>query len=283
LEFSGLSSGTYYIVADVPGFKRLNQRIDLRASQFDTSLTFILQPKLETVTSEPMNLLGEDRYVVDVSALDSRNVGVQEEVRKAEELLRDGDIAGAQQRLEAVVQRFPDHYGARNALGTVYQRAGRHRDAEAEYRMAADLMPDSAAPLINLGSLYLQESEAAGLPSSVTERRMLNKALQALQQAVELNPAAVFAYYLMGVTYHRAALYEDAEDNLMRSIELEPRLADARLALANVYIRIHDWPRALSQIDAYLKHPFRVSDLEQIQKTRSQILEELNASGDPVH
>ena len=37
-----------------------------------------------------------------------------------------------------------------------------------------------------------------------------------------------------------------------RSVELDPRLLDARLALANVYIKIQEWSNAIVQLDAFL-------------------------------
>jgi tetratricopeptide (TPR) repeat protein len=88
---------------------------------------------------------------------------------------------------------------------------------------------------------------------------------------VLLKPDAAFAYYLMGVTYYKSAFYEDAEDNLKRALEPEPRLGHARLALANVYIRIQEWPNPLEQLDTFLKEHPNAEGRAEIEATRGKL------------
>jgi tetratricopeptide (TPR) repeat protein len=151
-----------------------------------------------------------------------------------------------------------------------------------EFKAARDMRPDSAAPLIGLGGLYLQEAQFSEARGPTVVRGILNQALGSLLEAVALNPRAAFGYYLLGVTYHESSLYEDAEDNLIRSMEIEPRLSIARLALANVYIRIEDWPRALSQINAYLSESQDSPDRRQILAFHASI-EGILASEPRIH
>jgi tetratricopeptide (TPR) repeat protein len=102
-------------------------------------------------------------------------------------------------------------------------------------------------------------------------RQILDQSLDSLEAAVKIKPDAAFAYYLMGIAYYRSAFYEDAEDNLKRSLLLEPRLAYARLALANVYMRLYEWPDALKQLDAYLEENPRAPGRAEIEATRTKI------------
>jgi tetratricopeptide (TPR) repeat protein len=126
--------------------------------------------------------------------------------------------------------------------------------------------------LINLGSLFVEEAEASSSQGSAVVRGILNEALGSLNAAVKLKPDASFAYYLLGVTYYKSAFYEDAEEHLKHALELTPDLFDARLALANVYVRMQEWPNVITQLDAYLaanpKSPMR----DQIQAMRSRVV-----------
>src|SRR5204863_5350710 len=99
-------------------------------------------------------------------------------------------------------------------------------------------------------------------------RTILNEALGSLNAAVKLKPDAAFAYYLLGVTYYRSAFYEDAEDNLKRSMELAPTLTYARLALANTYIKMQEWSNAIAQLDAFLATNPRPEVRAEVEQTR---------------
>src|SRR4029453_18853065 len=136
-------------------------------------------------------------------------------------------------------------------LGTVYQKLGRYRDAESAYKTASELRPMSAAPLINLGSLYVEEAQASESKGSAVVRGILNESLASLEAAIKLKPDAAFAYYLLGVTYYKSAFYEDAEEHLKHSLQLAPDLIEGHLALANVYIKIQEWSNAIAELDAY--------------------------------
>ena len=268
--FGDLIPGTYFLVVEVPGFKNVNQRIDVGSNR-DTSVTVYLEVAIPKAEDHPLDLSGEELGVIDAAYLHPRPQHLTDAVAIANDELRNGDTAESINRLESVVREAPDFYEARKALGAAYQKAQQYRDAEVEYNAAKDLRPTSAAPLISLGSLYIEEAQASDALGSVAVRRILNQALGSLLSAVDLNPKAAFAYYLLGVTYYECSLYEDAEDNLRRAMEVEPRISFARLALANVYVKIQDWPSALSELDSYLAENPNGDDRRRIETLYAQI------------
>ena len=139
------------------------------------------------------------------------------------------------------------------------------------------MKPTSAAPLVNLGSLYLQEAEASGRQGSSVVRTILNEALGSLNAAVKLKSDAAFAYYLLGITYYRSAFYEDAEDNLKRALELAPGLSYGHLALANVYIKIQEWSNAIAQLDKYLASNPRPESRAEVEAMRAKLAQRSQA------
>jgi tetratricopeptide (TPR) repeat protein len=269
-RFLGLPRGTYYVNVKIDGFQEVRQRVDLNS---DSIVNIILDFKEERIIKPPTNFSGEDTEVVDIADLSKTYPSpVIDKMKAADKDLQSGNFAKAIPLLEEIVRDVPEFYQAHRMLGTAYQKLGRYRDAESEYRTAADLKPTSAAPLISLASLYVEEAEASTTQGSSVVRGILNEALGNLNAAVKLKPDAPFAYYLLGVTYYRSAFYEDAEDNLKKALELAPDLLDAHLALANVYIKIQEWTNAIAQLDAYLAASPRNSTRDQVQLLRSRVL-----------
>src|SRR5262249_42796239 len=157
------------------------------------------------------------------------------------------------ERLEAALAIAPEFYNAHNSLGIAYQKLQRYRDGEKEFNRARELNPRSVDPLVNLGSLFMQEAEDANVTKTRRLRgRILDQALDILEAAVKLNPRSGPAHYLLGAANYKSAFYEEAEANLKRALELDRRVSEARLMLANLYMRQKKWELALESLDAYL-------------------------------
>jgi tetratricopeptide (TPR) repeat protein len=269
-RFTGLQRGTYYIQVKIEGFEEVRQRVDLIS---DSIINIIMDFQEERTVKPATDFSGEDSEVVDVSDISKRySSAVIEKFRAANKEIQNNNFARALILLEEVVRDAPDFYQAQRALGTVYQKLARFRDAESAYRTAADLKQNSAAPLINLASLYLEEADASASQGSSVVRGILNEALASLNAALKLKPDAPFAYYLLGVTYYKSAFYEDAEDHLKHSLELAPELIEGHLALANVYVKIQEWSNAIAQLDAYIAASPKSPTRDQVQAMRSRVV-----------
>jgi predicted Zn-dependent protease len=270
--------GTYFVSVKIDGYEDVRQRVDVLFPG-ETIINIIMDFKEERIVRPPEDFSGEDLEVVDLSELERTYPSqLLEEVKAAEKEVREHNFEKALPRLEAIVRDAPDLYFAHRLLGTVYQKLNRPRDAESEYKTAADLKATSAAPLVSLGSLYLQETESNPNLGSAALRTILNQALGSLNAAIKLKPDAAFAHYLRGVTYYRSAFYEDAEENLKMALDLSPALLAARLALANVYIKMQEWSNAIAQLDAYLDADPRSPNRAEVEKVRASIAQRSQAS-----
>jgi Tfp pilus assembly protein PilF len=271
--FRGLPGGVYYVEADIGGFKPVRQRVDFNGTARETSLPITLEEA--PVASGASHGMTDDNDVVSVSEL-SRSPQLMKQLQEATKKLQNGDFNGARTRLEAILTTAPDLYDAHKYLGTAYQQGHRFDDAEKQFELARGLRPQSAAPLIHLGSLYLDEIES-GTVTKTPQTDVLDKARRVLLRAIELSPGVAFARYLLGVAYYKSGSYSDAESSLIRALDLDPHLGSIRLALANVYIRVQDWSKALSNLDTYLKDNPRCADREHIVETRARIERIANA------
>ena len=200
---------------------------------------------------------GEDSSIVDVSEfVGNYPKRILDEYDDALEDAREGRADQATMRLEEIIKTVPEFYAAHQNLGILYQRGKRYRDAEREFRTARTVNPRSAAPLVNLAGLFVEEAGAGSFEGHV-DRVLLNQALENLQEAFKLQPSSAMAHYLSGVVYFQTSFYEEAEDHFKQALDGGRRMGFVRLAIANVHIRLQEWDAVVGQLDAYLReNPF---------------------------
>lgn len=273
--------GKYYIVVRIDGFKEYKERIDVDGCSAIFDHFIYMEWDDEVIRPVILDFTGEVNETVDVSEL--RRVfprkAVEEFERAREERLND-QSARARMRLEKLVAEYPDFYDAHNALGSVYLEAKQFRDAEKQYNEARKLKLNSAAPLVSLGSLYVQEAEESlhpqpGIAGVVVPGNdleiILDDARSVLAEAIKLKPDAAFAYYLLGVAEMRALRYDKSEANLRKSIDIEPKLRWARIALGNLYMKQKKLQEALQEFDTYLADFKKVANHAEVEDTRNKI------------
>src|SRR5688572_3298415 len=276
--------GQYYIVVRIDGFKEYRDRINVEGCSRIFDHFAYLDFDEEAVRPVILDFTGEVNEVVDVTELKRvfPKKAVEEFERARNERL-DGQPDRARVRLEKLVKQYPDFYDARNALGSVYLEMKRYRDAETQYNEARRLKPTSAAPLVSLGSLYVQEAEAslnpqpgvAGVAVAGGDLGIiLNDAREVLAAAIKIKPDASFAYYLTGIVEMGSARYPKAEENLQKALEIEPKLRWARLGLGNLYVRQGKLKEALIEYDKYLEEYKKVANRPEVEKTRAKVAQQ---------
>ena len=278
-------AGQYYIVVRIDGFKEYKEKLYVQGCTKIFDHFIYLEFDDEIIRPVILDFTGEVNEVVDVTEL--KRVFPRKAVTEFERARQDrleGDPNRARARLEKLVAEYPDFYDAHNALGSVYLEMKRFRDAEKQYNEARRLKPTSAAPLVSLGSLYVEEAEAsirppAGVVGVVVPGGdlgiILSDAREVLAEALKLKPDASFAYYLSGIAEMRGGSYAKAEGNLRKSLEIEPKLRWARIALGNLYIRQGKLKEALAEFDTYLAEFKKVSNRPEVEQTRGKIMAQL--------
>ncbi len=195
----------------------------------------------------------DDPSVIDITEIDRQYAkAAVQEYQKALDEARKGDRPAAVARLEAAIKIEPAFFNAHNSLAILFHRMKRYPEAEREYREAQKINPRSAAPLINLGSVHIEQALENSADSTLS-RTLLNEALESLNAATRLQPSSPVAAYLTGVVYFMTHFFEEAEMHFKRALEFsDGRLVHSRLALADIYSRIQEWDNVVNQLDAYL-------------------------------
>jgi|SRR5579883_1151802 len=272
--FRGLVAGSYFIIVNVEGYEDVRQEVAVSGAGFyaNQTINIPLREQTKLITIRPAGATADD--LVDLTELTrSYPKRAVQDYAKAIDEVRKGNSAKAIELLVGVVKLAPDFYNAHNTLGTQYQKVVRFTDAEAEYRRARELNPKSADPLVNLGSLFIDEAAAHTGEREVTGK-FLDDALDILEESLKLKRSAM-AYFLLGTANYKSSFYEEAEDNFKRSLNIDAHLAASRLMLANLYMKQRKWQMALDDLDIYLKENPKAPDVAQIQETRSKVAQRL--------
>jgi tetratricopeptide (TPR) repeat protein len=153
----------------------------------------------------------------------------------------------------------------------IYQRSQRFRDAEKVYRRATELNPRAAQPLINMGSLFIEEADARKDEGGAVVGELLDNALDALEASIRLNPRSAVAHYYLGTANYRSSFFDEAESNLKRAYSLDATMGSILLMLANVYIKQQRWTEVLECVNTYLQEYPDAPDREAVEDLREKV------------
>ena len=270
-EARSLPIGTYEVIVNVEGYEEARQTVGVGTGTFNAVTLNIPLREKDTVVVRRNGRGADD--VVDVNELGRKypKKAVQD-YEKAREEIRKGNDAKALEILTSVVKLAPDFYNAQTTLGTLLQKTGRFREAESAYRKARELNPRTPDPLVNLGSLFIDEAATRAKEGREVVGKILDDALDILEESLKIQRSAM-GYYFLGTAYYKSNFYEEAEMNLNNALRMDPRLAIGRLMLTNLYMRQRKWRQALEQLDIYLAENPTAADAAQIQATRGKVAE----------
>jgi tetratricopeptide (TPR) repeat protein len=270
-EFRSLAPGSYTVSIDLEGYEPVRQSVDVFNNLGSNSVTIFLNKPAVTIKERPTGLDADDPDIVDVSQMkDSLPKKAVQDYEKAIDEKQKGRMESAVKLLEEAIRLAPNFFHAHNNLGILYLSAKRFGEAEREFKESHQLNPKTERPLVNLGSLYIEE---ASLEKSDKQSagKLLDQALDNLEQSVKLNPRSALGYFLLGQANYRSSFLEEAEAAFKKARELNPSLSAARLMLANIYVQQSRWADVVENLDAYLKENPKAADRASVEEMRDRI------------
>jgi len=277
-DFRNLAPGAYYVSVTLEGYEPVHQLVEIFNTFGNSSVTVFLNKPAVEFRERLTGLDAADPDVVDISQMKENfpKKAIQN-YEKALEERQKGRFESAIKLLEDAIKLAPTFFHARNNLGILYQMLKRYPDAEREYKRSHDLNTKSDRPLVNLGSLYIEESTIQKTDEAA-KGKLLDQALDALEEAVKLNPRSATGYFLLGQANYRSDFLEEAETAFKKSHDLDPRLSSARLMLANVYVKQQKWQDVIDNLDEYLKENPKAPDRASVEQMRERIAKNLETS-----
>ena len=272
-EFRNIATGTYFISVNLDGYQPVHQQVEVMSGFGSTAIT-VFMTKASNDTAHAEGLDAEDPDIIDVSQLkENLPKKAVQDFEKALDEKKKGKLESAIKLLEDAVRLAPNFFNAHNSLGTLYQSLKRYMDAEKEFKRSSELSAKSEKPLVNLGSLYIEEADAQK-DNTQSTGKMLDEAMDNLEAAVKLNPRSANAYYLLGMANYKSSFLEEAEAAFKKAHDLNPKLTRIPLLLANIHWRQGKWPDVVENIDEYLKENPKAPDRAAVEELRARVLKE---------
>ena len=268
----------YFLVIKNPDYKELRYEMDINnfrrqlvktemivtsnpMSQDYRSWYFYTYANMAILNLESLPVMdGSTKQIAGSKTVDIKQFGVEvpKEAKREYDMAMEGlalnDNQTARVHLEKAVQIEPKYFDAIRQLGLEYLKAGQTEKSEPLLIQAYNLNPKDPVTLTNLGTLYFQngEKQASGTPGG-NAGDAFHQAVLFLEQALTIDASAPQTNFYLGTALYRIGEYEKAESLLLRTMELDARMQEARLSLLNIYLRQKRYDAALEQIYAYLE------------------------------
>ena len=196
------------------------------------------QPKWN---DEPANLT----HIAHVAAADM-TLSASETIYVAQHLGGSGFSDLRRQVLNGFIARQRDflaaHPGDGNkhwGLAMALNESGDTKDALAEYRLAATLLPESAIVRYELGDALYQQGEI-GFTKSLYEQ-----AVAQLQEAVRIDPDYLDAYIDLAYCQKNLRHFAEAKQAVKEGLRLDPASGSTYAVLGEVLMREHNYAEAI--------------------------------------
>jgi len=160
-----------------------------------------------------------------------------------------GDRAGEVQIYREVLRHRPNHHATLVALGDALIDMHRLDEARRTLEIVEKRHPEDLRSIVRLGYLDL-------------EQKRFQAAEARFQRVLANNPEQADVHYFLGTTRRQANNLDGAIEEYQRIPADHERYLDARLQLAAIYERRHDYARALSEAESVRQRfPSRQIDL----------------------
>lgn len=170
------------------------------------------------------------------------------------------NLGGAEFHLKKAIELSPGDPLPHVALGKLFRKDRRYKQAEEILKKSVDLNPGNYRAHLELGILYV-----------VTDRADLGRS--SLEKAVLLQPDNALVRNALGSAYQLGGMFTEALEEFKKASLLNPDLADVYFNIANVYEDMGKPEKAVQFLKKYLKKKPGANDREEVEK-RIKILKE---------
>jgi len=254
-RFAGIPAELYNVSVRVPGYREVQQQVDLR-----TQLTDYLQLQLVSDAIGSTSSTGPKTSGVVDANIPSNAVAEFEKGSTA--LLKDHNLAQGIAHLQKAVAIYPKYSAALLLLGTAYMDGRRWNDAEAALLKVVAIEPKATAAHLALGELYLDQRNYAE-----SKRELLF--------AIGLDPKSARPHLTLGRVYNELGDLAKAGPEVGTALRIDPSLAQGHLLAGNILLRAHQPENAVVEFQEYLRldpnGPFSAQAKEAVHKIKEAL------------
>ncbi len=224
-------------------------------------------------------------------------IGIEEELRKAQEVRDSGKIEEAKQILTGIIKRNPANFPAFSILGSIYLGEGKLEEAKVCFMEQIRLKPHTDGGHLNLGTVYkklgnlqLAEKEyraalavnprmaeaAASLASLLSSQGRSKEAKEVLEAALSNQTESADVYFQIGYVYATESDFDKARFSFTKCVSLDPMRHDALANLGHIAYRTGKTDEAITNFE----RAARISGRPEYYATLGSLY--LNGKNDPA-
>lgn len=252
--FSGLSNGTYSVsIVGDKEYESTTQQVEVKQLRGEFPTSYTLSFKL----------IPKQKTEVKPGVIKAENAGIPKHVLelfdKAMEFSRAGDHKSAVEQLKLAITANPTFFVALSELGSEYIKLNDLQKADETLQQALKLKPDAFDPLVNRGILLTRQNRFADAETS-------------LRTALKVNEQSDVAHYYLGRVLAKLNRAEEAEKQYLAAIAVGgDGIKEAHRMLASLYLDKQDDKRAVAELEIYLKLAPTAPDSEQLRDTLKKL------------
>jgi len=229
-NFTGLSPDIYIISVRTPGYREVQQQVDLR-----TQITDYVQMQL--VDADDGKPPVKRASVIDVS---TPKTAIEEFEKGRHALLEANNTRDGILHLENALKLYPKYLEAMLMLGTAYMDNKEWDRAETTLHQVLTLESKTTAAHFALGDLYLRQKKYAEAETYISA-------------GVKLDEKSVQGHYMLGRLYYELGDLPKAGPHVGTALQLNPKFAKGHLLAGNILLHAKQAENALVEFEEYLR------------------------------
>ncbi len=190
-----------------------------------------------------------------------------QELTRADDLRKSGDMEGALEICEELLESYSDYFSARLLTAVMYMQHGNYAGALPHLVRARLVNANDPTTLANLGKAYL-------------ELDALECAVEALEQSIALSPEESMPHYFMGELWLTRNDYERAGGYFQATLVRDPEHSSAMIRLGHCQASLGRYEEGLSTLKSALGLPITDDQKSHIYQILSEFPEPVEDSMD---
>jgi tetratricopeptide (TPR) repeat protein len=178
---------------------------------------------------------------------------VKAAIKRAEEKLKEGDIATAAGWYLRIVTDYPERYDVHLRLARIYYGLGNWESAANSFRLAGENLSGEdqieAYSMLTDSLVKHRDYEA----TSLARTGSFQEAADVARYALELEPTSAAAHATLGEAQLVEGKVDDAQALFQKALGYDPNNAEAHAGMADIHLKREDWDSAIAEATTALE------------------------------
>lgn len=255
--FRRLSPGNYTIMIDGgDAYENVNEQTNIIQAGRSMGSTEQIIPVLIRLKPKPGESVRPEVINAELAGVPKPAVDLYTSALK---FAQEGKNKDAIAKLDEAIALHPNFMLAFNELGVQYQKLNELEKAAEALQSALKIKQTAFAPLVNLGIVLVR-------------MKRFPEAEVVLQAALKENDKSAIAHFYLGRAQAYLGKFDEAEKELNQAASLGgEQMKEAHRYLGAIYHAKGDTPKAIAQLETYLKIAPKAEDAEQVRQLIKQL------------